>query len=455
MTATLWGPARAYAQMGVPARRFLGQASVSPEAAAGFGLLGDLAWKIKNERALDAGDFRDYSAAGAQRLALVDALGKAERALAEQQGIWESNHRNADALAGAQAQVDQLQSQVQDATAKAGDLRARVDAHAVAIGGLREQAAQIIASLPAESQLDARRVIDPCAQTATMQGRAAPHRSAPALAPAFPAFMSPARPREVTLMGAYRPAYAAPPTLRPASPRGGRLAQLVSVNPNVNVNVQTGLEKYLFPVGLMAAGGASFIVGTVIPPSLKVVTTLSGLGLIGWGVFVLIKGGTSSGAAGSAPAATPPPPTGATPIEASPQPFVPPSQPAFSQVQIEMVSPIDNATISSVGTFLGIGTPKIPVMLRLFNPSQESVTFNLEFEWDEFATVADFSRASQHGTQVFQVSLGPGEEKNQEFDLVIVTGGYSSSISVALSLFKKRVPNENHFLVMTKTFTVT
>jgi hypothetical protein len=457
MTATLWGPARVYAQMGAQARRSMGQAasSVSPETAAAFGLLSDLAWKIKNERALDAGDFRDYSAAGAQRLALVDALGKAERALSEQQRIWESNHRNADAVAGAQAQVDLLNTQIADAAAKANDLRLSIDAHAARIETFRDKATQIIASLPAESQLEGRRIIDPCAQTATLQGRAAPRRSAPVLAPALPPFMNPARPREVTLLGAYRPAYAAPSPIRATAARGGRLGQLVTVNPNVSVNVQTGLEKYLFPVGLMAAGGASFIVGTVIPPSLKVVTTLSGLGLIGWGVFVLIKGGTSGGAAGAAPAATPPPPTGATPIEASPQPFVPPSVPAFNMVQIEMVSPIDNATIGSVGTFLGIGTPKIPIMLRLYNPTPEAVTFNLEFEWDEFATVADFNRAPQHGTQVFQVSLGPNEEKNQEFDLVIKTGGYSSSISIALSLFKKRVPNENHWLVMTKTFTVT
>lgn len=452
-TVTLWGPARTYALMGRQARHGMGQASsVSPETAAAFGLLGDLAGKIRNERALDAGDFRDYSAAGAQRLALVDAQGKSERVLAEQQRIWESTHRNADALAAAQAQVDLLQTQIQEAASRMDNLRAFVDAHAVKIGNFRDQAARIIAALPAESQLEGRRIIDPCAQAATMQGRAVPSRSTPVLVPASASFTNPARPQEVTLRGAYRPAFASPRPMLSSSRNPGRLGQLVTVNPNVSVNVQTGLEKYLFPVGLMAAGGASFIVGTVIPPSLKVVTTLSGLGLIGWGVYVLIKGGTS--AAGAAPAAPPPPPTGATPIEASPQPFVPPSMPAFNMVQIEMVSPIDNATLSSVGTFLGIGIPKIPVMLRLYNPAQEAVTFNLEFEWDEFATVADINRSPRHGTQVFQVSLGPGEEKNQEFDLVVQTGGYSSSISIALSLFKKRVPNENHWLVMTKTFTL-
>lgn len=457
--AILWGPARVYARMGAGARRSMGEApELSPEAATAFSALEDLSYKIRNERALDAGDFRDYAAAGAQRLALVDAAGKAEKVLAEQQRSWESSHRNGDALAAAQAQVDLLQGQIQDAGAKAAELRARVDAHAAAIGDLRDKASQVIGSLPPELQLQARRVIDPCAQGTSMQGRVAHAPSAPAVARrnqimSHPMMTNAVRPQQVKLMGIYRPAYA-PARVATRNPLG----QLVTVNPNVSVNIQTGIEKYLFPVGLMAAGGAAFIVGTVIPPSLKILTTLSGLGLIGWGVYALIKGGSSggSGGAGGAPAAapTPQPPTGATPIEASPQPFVPASLPSFGQVQIEMVSPQPDATIGSVGTFLGIGTPKIPVTLRFYNPTQEPLTFNLEFEWDELAAIGDFNRDSRHGTQAFQVSLGAGEEKNQEFDLVIQTGGYSSSMDVALSLYKKRVPAETRLLVMTRTFTV-
>lgn len=458
-TAELWGPARVYAQMGAQSRRFLGQASVAPEAVAAFSTLQDIAGRIRNERAWDAGDFQNYIAAGALRQELVVASGKAEKILAEQQVIWEKSHRNADALAAAQASVDALQPQIQDAAAKASDLRLSIDAHASKIAGYRDQAAQVINSLPAELQLDGRKIIDPCTQTAALQGAISQRSHTPAFVPpnpwaSHPMLTNAVRPMEVKVMGIYRPAYAAPRSGQPGVP-ARRMAQLVSVNPNVSVTVQTGLEKYLFPVGLMAAGGASFIVGTVIPPSLKVVTTLSGLGLIGWGVYVLIKGGQSGGAAPVAPAATPPPPTGATPIEASPQPFVPPSIPAFNMVQIEMVSPLDSATIGNVGTFLGIGTPKIPIMLRFYNPTQEPVTFNLEFEWDEFAAVIGYNRASKHGTQVFQVSLGPGEEKNQEFDLVIQTSGYSSQIDVALSLYKKRLPNENRVLAMTRTFTVT
>lgn len=263
------------------------------------------------------------------------------------------------------------------------------------------------------------------------------------------------RPQVVRLLGAQAPVYAPPRPRNLMSPQN-RIGQLVTVNPNVQVTVQTGLEKYLFPVGLMAAGGASFIVGTVVPPAFKIATTLAGLGLIGWGVYVLIKGGTSSGgpAPAGVPAATPPPPTGATSVETSPPPFVPPTVQAFNQVAIEMIAPTADGNVSSVGTFLGIGTKKIPVQLSLYNPSPEGVTFNLVFEWDEQGSSFGYSLSPVHGSKEYQVTLAPGEARNQPFDLPIVTTGSTGQMNVGLGLFKRRVPNENRFLIMTRTFTV-
>lgn len=264
------------------------------------------------------------------------------------------------------------------------------------------------------------------------------------------------RPTAVPMLGSVRRVYAPE---RPVNrfPIENKLGQLVTVNPNVQVTVKTGLENYLFPVGLMAAGGASFLVGTVVPPAFKIVTTLAGLGLIGWGVYVLIKGGTSSGAAQQpgAPAATPPPPVGATPVQASPQPFVPPTTPAFNQLQIAMISPNESDVVKSTGTFLGIGTPKMPIQLQVYNPTGEQVTFTLEFEWDEYPSFADVNLTPKHGTANYQVTLGPGEAKNETFSLPLASGGFSSAIDVALQVYKRRVANENRFLVQNQAFKVT
>lgn len=246
----------------------------------------------------------------------------------------------------------------------------------------------------------------------------------------------------------------APPSPRHLMEHGSKLGQLVTVNPNIQVTVQTGIEKYLFPAGLLAAGGAAFLVGTTVPPAYKVVTTLAGVGLIGWGVYVLIKGGTSAGAAPSgAPAATPPP-TGATPIETSPPPFIPPTVMAFNQLQSEMVSPGPDGNVSSVGTFLGIGTKKIPIVMRFYNPAKESVTFHLVFDWDEEGSAFGYSMSPQHGSKEFQVTLGPQEQTNLDFELPVVTTGSTGQMNVGLSVSKKRLPNENKFLIMTRTFTV-
>lgn len=252
------------------------------------------------------------------------------------------------------------------------------------------------------------------------------------------------RPQAIPVMGLYRPSFAQP---RP-------LGQLLNVNPNVQVTVQTGLEKYLFPVGLMAAGGASFIVGSVLPEQAKPVTTIVGIGLIGWGVFSLIRGGTSGGAS-AAPMPPPPPPSGAVPIENSPAPFQPPSVPAFNQLQIEMVSPDTDQEIEHVGTFLGIGKPKIPVQMRFYNPTAEPVTFNLDIDWTEFPSIIGYNRDSVTGSMSFQVSLAPNEQKNQEFDLPVQTPVFATSVTVQMAVFKKRTPGENRFLVVNRTFSLT
>lgn len=468
MNATvLWGPARTYALMGAQARRMgqadmvqnviqTAQASVETPEARKFMFLSpirEIAEKIHSERAWDAADFRDLTAAGAQRLSLVDAMGKAERILADAQKTWEAAHRNADELAAAQAQVEALQGQLNDANAKVTELRASVNAHSDKIAMFRDDANRRIASLPEDLQLEGRRIIDPCAAAPGMQGRRRETHRVPVTVQSQPRMAGALQLISVPIAGTRVPIYA-PPRPRHLMASGSKLGQLVTVSPNVQVTVQTGIEKYLFPVGLMAAGGASFLVGTTLPSAYKVVTTLAGVGLIGWGVYILIKGGTGAGAAPPGAPATPTPPTGATSVETSPQPFVPPTVMAFNQLQSEMVSPGPDGNVSSVGTFLGIGTKKVPIVMRFYNPTKEPVTFHLAFDWDEQGSAFGYSLSPQHGSKEFQVTIGPEEQKNLDFELPIVTTGSTGQMNVGLSVSKKRVPNENKFLIMTRTFTV-
>lgn len=244
-----------------------------------------------------------------------------------------------------------------------------------------------------------------------------------------------------------------------------QLGQLVTlsptISPNINVEVQTGLDQYILPIGLMAAGVATFVLGTALPKKTRPVTTISGLGLVAGGVGVILyrswKKGSAAPTPGQAPAA-PAPPSGAIPVgtnAADTPAFQPPSMNAFNSLQIQVVSPAPDQSIGSTGGFLFLGTKKIPVQLRMYNPTGEAVTFNLDFVWDESPGFTGYDRGAYHGTTSFQVTLGPGEEKNQNFELPIQTDVSWTQIQAALAIYKKRTPMENPQLLSNITFTVT
>lgn len=249
-------------------------------------------------------------------------------------------------------------------------------------------------------------------------------------------------------------------------PRPVCLAQLVTLNPtispNIQVEVQTGIDQFLLPIGLMAGGVSAFVLGTALPKKVRPVSTLSGLALVASGVGVLVY--RSWKKASAAPAGAPPvpaapaAPSGGVPIgtsAADTPAFQPPSMDAFSGLQIQVVSPAPDQSIGHTGGFLGFGTGKIPVQLRMYNPSGQGATFNLDFAWDEAPGFTGYDRGQYHGTTSFQVTLGPGEEKNQTFELPIQTDVSWTQIQVALAIYKKRTPAENDQLLSNITFTVT
>lgn len=254
-----------------------------------------------------------------------------------------------------------------------------------------------------------------------------------------------------------------PPAYRP------RLAQpWVEVKPQVTIeqpkieapiNISLGLGGLPLSIGLFAGSGVSFLIRSAVPQGWpQTVATVAGvalaLGGVGNLIFPKAPPAPAPAAAPAGPPPPPPPPSGAAAPENKPAGYVPPSVPAFTRVQIEMISPAPDQEISHTGTFFGIGTPKIPVQLRLYNPTAESVSFNLEFEWDETPSLMGYNQSPSHGSKAFQVTLAPNEERNDSFDLPMVVW-LSNATTVALELYKKRTPNENRFLVLSRIFNVT
>lgn len=138
-----------------------------PEAAAELHKIAD---NLNRERSNDAYYFQKYIDASKRRLGLVSDQGNAEKALAEQQRIWESAHRNADQLAAAQANYDRITAELQAAGAERDENKTGMDYAQRNIATYRNNADVVISGLPPEAQDDARRIIDPCYKGPAMKG---------------------------------------------------------------------------------------------------------------------------------------------------------------------------------------------------------------------------------------------------------------------------------------------
>lgn len=260
-----------------------------------------------------------------------------------------------------------------------------------------------------------------------------------------------------------------PPLLRPVrlidwKPHMGQGAwvevrpEIKIESPTISTPINIELGGLPLSLGLFAAGGLAFLVRGSLETGWPKTTALmvgSALGVAGIVNLVLPKKASAPPAAAPPkPMVAPTPPSGIIPTEGSPPGFTPPSAPAFSKTVIQMTSPATDQTVEHTGTFLGFGTPKIPVQLQLYNPTEESVTLNLEFEWDEQPSLIGYSRDIVHSSKGFQLTLAPFEQRNETVDLPMVTG-LSTLTTVGLVLYKRRTPQENKYLVLTRTFSIT
>jgi hypothetical protein len=446
--AHLWGPARAYVQA---RRRALGQEflpapDVAPSVAEIMDQLDQIASTIRLERAADAADYQKYAEAAKNRLDLVAKQKAAFDKLSEQERLWASAHRNQDALTAAQTDFDQTTAQLADQQAEVDRLRAEVDRHGKTILEWRRAAADWVNALPPEMQAEGRRKIDP-----EYRQSGPPKKAVVSAGP----YLGGIRLAQVPLAPAWRP-----------SPRPF-LSQLVEVRPQVTIPISAPITTPInidlgslpLSIGLFAGSGITFLVRSGVPegwPQAAATVVGSGLALAGVVNLFLKKSAPAQPAAPPPPlppaaGPPPPPPAGATAAEAPA--FTPPSPSAFVGLQFELVSPRPGQEIAHLGWFLT--SDRIPVTIRIFNPSPERTTFNLEFEWEEFPSFATFNTSPSKSSKSFQVTLGPGEEQNQNFELPIASGSGWTSMAVALSVYKKRTPTDNRVLIVNSTFNVT
>jgi hypothetical protein len=125
---------------------------------------------IRSEREADAFNFSQYQSKMKENYELLERERQAEIHLREQNRLWEATHQNYEALQAATTALETVTGQRAAIKAEAEDYRQRVDRNSQNVVSLRQDAGQIIAGLPADTQTSAWKLIDPCAKGPAMQG---------------------------------------------------------------------------------------------------------------------------------------------------------------------------------------------------------------------------------------------------------------------------------------------
>lgn len=132
--------------------------------------LRDYASKIESERAADAFNFQQYSAASKKRLDLVFAQKAAEEELAKQERIWEQAHRNQDELVAATQAAERIRGELAAAAEERDIYQRAIQSNQQNISIYIQNATVAIQGLPPEFQAEARAIIFPCPKPPGMNG---------------------------------------------------------------------------------------------------------------------------------------------------------------------------------------------------------------------------------------------------------------------------------------------
>jgi len=228
----------------------------------------------------------------------------------------------------------------------------------------------------------------------------------------------------------------------------------VNVNPNVKVESPINIDLGGLPlsIGLFVGSGLVFLMRTALPEGWPQTAGLvTGGGLAAAGILNLFKtkaeASTGPAPAGSRPGAPLPPSAAPTSPQGgiSSQEVQPSMAQAVDAVTGVLTSPQDYATVS-----IKPWSSTYPVRIQLSNPSSLAVNFSLELKGDENGSLSPDQMASY----VASVSLNPGETRNVDIDMPIVSGHVMDTVSVSLSAYKRRVATEGAQLLSNRSFIV-
>ncbi len=243
-------------------------------------------------------------------------------------------------------------------------------------------------------------------------------------------FSNPKAPFQVRMMGA---------KFQPALYRPSKLGQ-IQFSPHVEAPITIELGSLPLSIGLFAGSGVSFLVGTQVP-SIRMVTTIAGVALAGFGVINLFFPKKKPGEG------VPPPLSPVAPGTTS-GPLPPTEEEAFAAVTGRVLSPGDYETLD----VSPIGTPKIPMRVRLSNGSSVAANFDLTVDVEEQPEPIGSMITAQ---QTMRIYLAPGETR--DFDLVVPINSWDALVDYVeayVTIRKRRFAGGGMEILASRVFVV-
>ncbi len=230
----------------------------------------------------------------------------------------------------------------------------------------------------------------------------------------------------------FRPA---PPPVRigqrlPYRPARRRAMSQIEVRPEINAPISIGLGSLPIVIGSFTGAIVVYLLGNQAP-ALKPFTTVVSVGLAGFGIFNLFASDVAAAVPGGDELPGSASPAGGGDSSVSPA-IAPTSEEAFPLISARVMSPTEFQTVEQ--------SPfdnAVPVRVRLTNPSEAPVTFDMELEVNEIPTPFGGEATSAESTRV---SLGAGETRDVDVAIMLTTWGWSAdTVDVYLTVRKRRV----------------
>lgn len=203
----------------------------------------------------------------------------------------------------------------------------------------------------------------------------------------------------------------------------------IQINPNIQAPINIGLGSLPLSLGLFAGSGMALLIGSQAP-GIRPVTTIAALILGGLGTLNLLA------PKGAPVPSGPPTTTPVTPGQSSGA-IAPSAEEAFAGVEGRILSPGygDQIDVSPVGT------PSIPMRLRLTNKSKVDASFDLVVNSDE---QPEPFGARVTNSQTMRVNLPAGETRDVDASVGISSWeALTDYVEVDVTVSKRRIEGGN------------